>query len=114
GQVGEDLILLQTELLSKARGMNNEVIAQGNLALRRAFAIVKEEKENSAAEKRIKETLAKQVAEMAQEQRGAFAPMQAEINSLIPIYVHPWFRFFISFNPRPVLMKVSCPVLAIN
>jgi uncharacterized protein len=114
GQIGEDLILLQTELLNKARGMSNEVIVQGNLALQRAFAIVKEEKENSAAEKRIKEALAKQVAEMTQEQRDAFAPMQKEINAWIPLYVHPWFRFFISFNPRPVLMKVSCPVLAIN
>jgi uncharacterized protein len=114
GQVGEDLLLLQTELLSKARGMSNEVIAQGDLALRRAFAIVKEEKENSVAEKKIRESLAKQVAEMAQEQRDAFAPMQAEINNWIPLYVHPWFRFFLSFNPRPVLMKVSCPVLAIN
>jgi uncharacterized protein len=114
GQIGEDLILLQTEILNKARGMSNEVNVQMNLALQRAIAIVKEEKENSVAEKRIKETLTKQVAEMTQEQRDAFAPMQAEINAWIPFYVHPWFRFFISFNPRPVLMKVSCPVLAIN
>ena len=26
----------------------------------------------------------------------------------------PWFRFFLSHDPRPVLMKVKCPLLAIN
>ena len=26
----------------------------------------------------------------------------------------PWFRFFLSFDPRPTLAKVQCPVLALN
>jgi fermentation-respiration switch protein FrsA (DUF1100 family) len=26
----------------------------------------------------------------------------------------PWFRFFLAYDPRPALMKVACPVLAIN
>ena len=30
-----------------------------------------------------------------------------EINS-------PWFRFFLSYDPRPTLMKVRVPVLALN
>ena len=25
-----------------------------------------------------------------------------------------WFRFFLSFDPRPTLEKVRCPVLALN
>ncbi len=26
----------------------------------------------------------------------------------------PWFRFFLTFDPRPTLAKVRCPVLALN
>ena len=26
----------------------------------------------------------------------------------------PWFRFFLTFDPRPTLAKVHCPVLALN
>ena len=26
----------------------------------------------------------------------------------------PWFRHYMSLDPRPVLMKVRCPVLALN
>jgi fermentation-respiration switch protein FrsA (DUF1100 family) len=28
--------------------------------------------------------------------------------------VTPWFRSFVRYNPRPVLAKVMCPVLALN
>ena len=26
----------------------------------------------------------------------------------------PWFRFFLTYDPRPTLAKVRCPVLALN
>jgi fermentation-respiration switch protein FrsA (DUF1100 family) len=26
----------------------------------------------------------------------------------------PWFRFFLAYDPRPALRKVTCPVLALN
>ncbi len=26
----------------------------------------------------------------------------------------PWFRYILSFDPKPILMKVQCPVLALN
>ncbi|MCI0525240.1 MAG: hypothetical protein L0Y75_08275 [Acidobacteria bacterium] len=26
----------------------------------------------------------------------------------------PWFRYFLTFDPRPALQKVKCPVLALN
>jgi len=26
----------------------------------------------------------------------------------------PWFKFYLSYNPIPVLEKVNCPVLALN
>jgi hypothetical protein len=26
----------------------------------------------------------------------------------------PWFRFFLTYDPRPTLARVKCPVLAIN
>lgn len=29
-------------------------------------------------------------------------------------YLHPWFRFFLQYDPRSSLEKVRCPVLAIN
>ena len=26
----------------------------------------------------------------------------------------PWFRYFLTYDPRPALRQVKCPVLAIN
>jgi fermentation-respiration switch protein FrsA (DUF1100 family) len=30
------------------------------------------------------------------------------------MYVSAWFRYFVAFNPQPVLGKVKVPVLALN
>ena len=37
------------------------------------------------------------------------APMQ----QLADVMVSPWFRYFLTYDPRPTLAKVTCPVLAI-
>ena len=34
----------------------------------------------------------------------------AQLNGLLT----PWFRFFLNYDPRPTLLKVRVPVLAIN
>ncbi|GAI02320.1 unnamed protein product [marine sediment metagenome] len=40
----------------------------------------------------------------------AEAKAEAQIKSILS----PWFRYFLTYDPRPTLMKVKCPVLAIN
>ena len=36
------------------------------------------------------------------------------IDSEVKKVESPWFRFFLTFDPRPTLAKVKCPVLAVN
>lgn len=36
------------------------------------------------------------------------------INQLVKTLLSPWFRYFITYNPVPVLEKIKCPVLALN
>jgi len=37
-----------------------------------------------------------------------------QINTIVAKYSDKWFRFFATFNPADYLLKVTCPVLAIN
>jgi fermentation-respiration switch protein FrsA (DUF1100 family) len=39
---------------------------------------------------------------------------EAIVESQITAIVSPWFRYFLEYDPRPILRKVTCPVLAIN
>jgi len=114
GLVGDRLILLQNELLSKAGGVGEEARAASRAVYTRIFAILREEKDNAAATKKINDAVAQQLAQMTEEQKKAFAPFKELIEAQTGMYLSPWFRYFLLYDPRPILMKVKCPVLAIN
>ena len=114
GQTGEDVIYTQSALLQKAGGTNPETIAQSARLLKSIYAIVKTEPDNKIAEQRINETITKQTGELSEAQKKALAPVEATIKGQIPMYLSPWFRYFIKYNPRQTLEKVKSPVLALN
>lgn len=113
GQTGTDVILMQGDLLQKASGSDPEMITQVRKAFEQIFAILKAEKDNAAAEKKIREAVVSQMATMTEEQKKAFAPVLGTINAQMKMYVSDWFRYFLLFDPGPTLAKVRIPVLAI-
>ena len=50
---------------------------------------------------------------MTETHKREFAPVQQTINAQMKMYVSDWFRYFLLFDPAPVLEKVQVPVLAI-
>lgn len=113
GQTGTDVILMQGDLLQKASGSGPEMITQVRKAFEQIFAILKAEKDNVAAEKKIREAVVSQMATMTEAQKKAFAPVLGTINAQMKMYVSDWFRYFLLFDPGPTLAKVRIPVLAI-
>ncbi|GAH54889.1 unnamed protein product, partial [marine sediment metagenome] len=111
--IGEEILYLQSELIARAEGVSDEVIAK-NLSLQeQMFTIVKQEKDNAVAEKRLRAILEDAISEVElseKEKEMAEAKAEAQIKSILS----PWFRYFLTYDPRPTLMKVKCPVLAIN
>ena len=51
---------------------------------------------------------------MGETQKDLFKPAAASVKSYISIYKTPWYRYFITFDPAPVLKNVKVPVLALN
>jgi fermentation-respiration switch protein FrsA (DUF1100 family) len=120
GLTGEQILYRQTVLVCKAAGMSDGLIAQNRAAQERIFAILKQEKDKVVAEKRIleeadafREVTAKARAEATEEQKKGISIIAAAIEGQAKLVVSPWFRFFLTYDPRPTLMKVRCPVLAI-
>ena len=112
GLPGEDILLTQARLISQASGVSESAIAANQDLQKRLFAIVKEEKDRVAAEKRLAEAIKISMDKGSEESKKAMpeAAMTAQIKSVNS----PWFRFFLTFDPRPILQKVSCPTLALN
>jgi fermentation-respiration switch protein FrsA (DUF1100 family) len=112
GLTGEEILYLQGALIAKAYGRSDKEIAEGRAVQERVFSVLKTEKDMAAAEKKLRELGNEFMAEMTEEQRKADSSKAVE--GQLKGVLTPWFRFFLTYDPRPVLMKVKCPVLAIN
>lgn len=114
GQRGEDIIYTQTELIHKAQGTPPETLAHIIALSRRINAIVKAETDGKRVEQRINEDIAAYVGTLNDVQKKQFEPAAAAVKAFIPMYKTAWYRYFITYDPRPVLKNVKVPVLALN
>jgi len=108
GVPGEELLYEQIKLINRAAGVSEEQLAQ-NLKIQKAiFEIVRTEKDSAKRLDRLQRTFS----------NGMYPMMQAEQKKAIDMQLqsvnNPWFRYFLSCDPRPALRRVKCPVLALN
>ena len=114
GQRGEDVIYAQTELIQKTQGTPAETTKHTIALARKINAIVKAETDGMRIEQRINEEIAAYEATLGDSHKELFKPAASSVKSYLPIYKTPWYRFFITFDPAPVLKNVKVPVLALN
>jgi uncharacterized protein len=101
GVPGDQLLAAQVMALAEAGGASHAVAEKNGQMEREVLALVKQEKDNAALEKLLREKLAGTMPEAA---------LQAQLKSIAA----PWFRYFIEYDPAPALRKVRCPVLALG
>jgi uncharacterized protein len=114
GLVGEEILYLQGALIVKSMGGSDKDVARTREAQEGIFKVVKEEKDNAAAATRIKELEEKLVAKLDEKERKELEKAKAVSASQAKAVLTPWFRYFLTYDPAPVLRQVRCPVLAIN
>jgi fermentation-respiration switch protein FrsA (DUF1100 family) len=112
GLTGEEIIVLQAALIAKAGGASDEEIARSRKTQEATFAVLKQEKDPAAAATKIRELLKDMRQGMTEEQKKAMTPEAQEAQ--LKMLFTPWFRFFLTYDPKPALMKVKCPVLVLN
>lgn len=112
GIVGEDILLLQGKLINKANNASDSAIALDNAQQKRMFRILKEEKDAAAMEAKLRLAMKDAMAQMSAEDQKKLPPTLQEAS--LKMIMSPWFRFFLTYDPRPTLQKVKCPLLAIN
>lgn len=114
GLTGEEILYLQGALIRKAEGKSDEEIAEGRVLQERIFAVVKHEKDSTVAKNELRKILEDALTELSEQEKKAMGDPEAFLESQIQGVLSPWFRYFLTYDPKPTLMKVKCPVLAIN
>ena len=92
GLPGEDILYAQAALIAKASGASAAEIAAQRAVQQSYYAVLKSGEDLANQERKL---------------RALGNPEPAAILS-------PWFRFFLTYDPRPALAKTKCPVLALN
>jgi pimeloyl-ACP methyl ester carboxylesterase len=114
GLPGEDILYMQGALVNKAMGATDEALAINRKMQEGMFAIVKQEPDNAKAAQRLQELWKKTKDALPEDQKKAIGGQEAAIQAQMQAILTPWFRYFLTYDPRPALRRVRCPVLAVN
>ena len=114
GIPGDSILYLQGELIQRAEGTSEEEIQKSVKLQREIFSIVKSSNDDEKLDKDLRDKFYTEYSGMTEEEKSKLGDPEVYLNMQIKTITSPWFKYFLRFDPVPVLEKVKCPVLAIN
>jgi uncharacterized protein len=111
---GETIINMQARLILKASGATDE-ITKADLQLRQQmFDVLRQEPDSSKAVEKLRIVLDSALARAKTDNTLSTIISPGMIDGTIKQMMSPWLRYFLFYDPKPALTKLTCPVLAIN
>jgi pimeloyl-ACP methyl ester carboxylesterase len=122
GLPGRDIIKLQGELISRAEGASDVEAKATTTSQDEIFDLVVGGADEAAIRAKIRDVGEKQIAaheksdDPADQEKVKIARknMDATVEQQTQELTSPWFKYFLTLDPREALRKTHCPVLAIN
>lgn len=111
GVRGDAILALQGELISEASGVPHDAAAAGMANNARLFAAIASGSDSADAARRARAVADSMLAAASEPTRTA---MRQRLDASLPALLTPWMRYFLAFDPQPVLRRVTVPVLAMN
>jgi pimeloyl-ACP methyl ester carboxylesterase len=108
---GEEILHLQAAAIMKAMGASDAQIEANRQVQERMLGIVKAQSDPTTALAALRNWRDQFVAALPAPQQQ---PAKAQLDAQIAQITTPWFRFFLTYDPRPALTKVRVPVLALD
>ena len=114
GIPGDQLLLMQQELIATVNQVSPDEIKENTLINRSLFEIIKQAKDIESAtisvEKKLKK-ISKKLSKSALEPYGGKTEFVAQN---LAAFVNPWMYYFLRYDPAVDLKKIKCNVLALN
>jgi len=114
GLTGEEILYLQGALISRAMGVSEEDIIKNRQFNEKIFSLIKEEKDEKTIEEKLRQMFMEDWEKMSDEKKEQIGDPEVFLKVQLQSLLSPWLKFFLTYDPRPTLSKVKCPVLAIN
>jgi len=113
GVRGDDLLRVQGKLILEAGGADEGTIAQTRLQQEKFFELVLDDADEETLREALRPMIKAQMAAMGVEGEQT-EQVERMIEAQVRQQASPWMRYFITYDPRPALGQVRCPVLALN
>jgi pimeloyl-ACP methyl ester carboxylesterase len=114
GIPGDELLLLQQELIGRASGISEDDLKKSKITNTEVFGIVKNATNSDQMKKDITNYITKSIKSDPESKIPDGISESEFINMQVSQITNPWMQFFIKYNPALALEKVNCPVLALN
>ncbi len=114
GLRGSDILLTQNVALLRYQGASDEVIRKRTEQLRQEYGVLDEFWVDEESRKAIIAISTSYLEKYTPEEIEMYGFTEAAVKQRADILVTPWFRFFMRYDPASALVKVGCPVLAMN
>jgi hypothetical protein len=114
GVPGHEMLSLQSEKIARASGASAAAIADLQSLQSRIFSIIRNHPNIEAGKREAREILFAEYAKLTEDERKSVGSAEAFAEQHSAVIGIPWFRYFITFDPRTVLARVQCPVLALT
>jgi fermentation-respiration switch protein FrsA (DUF1100 family) len=114
GLTGEEILYLQSGLIARARGVSEEDIVKSRQLNEKIFSVIKEEGSKEEIEEKLRPVFMVEWGKLSEEEKSRIGNPEDYLKAQLQSLLSPWFRFFLTYDPRPTLSQVKCPVLAIN
>lgn len=115
GHTGEKLFLAQSELIMRAEGESegkiNDVLKSRKEMLSLILEGTKETEIESIIIDIIKKSMKKKTNDKEEGKEVLNDTIKDQVNCQLTQFNSPWFKYFLSYDPLPILEKVKCPVL---
>ncbi len=110
---GDEILLLQAELIAKTHSIPENIIIKSIGLNRMLYDVVKISTDVSDMKVRLRETITVFISHLNEEEKKIQMFSEEYLLSQIKILTSPWLSFFLKHDPKPFLENISCPVLAI-
>jgi fermentation-respiration switch protein FrsA (DUF1100 family) len=114
GLPGDEILYLQGAAILKVAGADAKQLALQKALQERIFAVLRQEKDNTAAEKKIRAAMEELTSKLDKDEKQQMVEALPLLEGQLQMVLAPWFRHFLDYDPRPALRQVTCPVLALN
>ena len=109
GVSGEQILYTQGAAILKSMGADAKQLERENEQQHRLFAILREEKDNTRAQAKLKAAIAELTSKLGKDEKKEVTEAMPELEGQLSALLTPWFRYFLTYDPRPRYSRSLAP-----